>query len=78
MDGKRQLEEGEVVHFPPGPTGAHELRNNTEETVRYVMAGTRVSPEVAEYPDLGQLTAQSRLPNQKGEQLFVIHQLDEP
>lgn len=77
MDGKRRLEEGEVVHFPPGPEGAHELRNETDAPVRYVMAGTRVSPEVAEYPDLGQVTAQSRLPNQKGEQLFVIQTLDE-
>jgi uncharacterized cupin superfamily protein len=75
-DGERQLEEGEVVHFPPGPAGAHGLRNDTPGPVRYVVAGTRVSPEVVEYPDLGQLTAQSREPNHKGEQLFVIHTLD--
>jgi uncharacterized cupin superfamily protein len=75
FDGKRQLAEGDVVHFPPGRDGAHEFRNDTDEAVRYVMAGTRVSPEVAEYPDLGQVTAQSRLPSQKGEQLFVIHTL---
>ena len=64
------------MHFPPGPDGAHELRNDTDAPVRYVMAGTRVSPEMAEYPDLGQLTAQSRHANQKGEPLFVIHTLD--
>jgi uncharacterized cupin superfamily protein len=75
MDGDRQLEEGEVVHFPPGRDGAHGLRNDTDEPVRYVMAGTRVSPEVVEYPDLGKLTAQSRLPDQKGDRLFVIHDL---
>ncbi len=40
------------------------------------MAGTRVSPEIAEYPDLGQVTAQSRELNQKGEPLFLIHSLD--
>ncbi len=73
--GERELEEGEVVHFPPGPQGAHEQLNHTEEPVRYLVAGTRVLPEVAEYPDLGQLTAQSRLPSQHGEQLFVIHDL---
>ena len=75
FDGKRQLEEGEVVHFLPGPDGAHGLRNDTTEPVRYVVAGTRVSPEVAEYPDLGQVTAQSRHPSQNGEPLFVIHTL---
>jgi uncharacterized cupin superfamily protein len=75
--GERQLDEGEVVHFPPGPEGAHEIRNDTDEPVRYVVAGTRVSPEVVEYPDLGQLTAQSRLPSQRGAPLFVIHTLGE-
>lgn len=71
--GERRLEEGAVVHFPPGRDGAHGLRNDTDTPVRYLVAGTRVSPEVAEYPDLGQLTAQSRLPAYEGGQLFVIH-----
>jgi len=76
-DGSRQLDEGAVVHFPPGPDGAHELRNETGETVRYVMAGIRVSPEVVEYPDMKKLTAQSRLGSQTGETLFVIHDVGE-
>jgi uncharacterized cupin superfamily protein len=76
-DGERQLEEGAVVHFPPGREGAHGLRNDTDGPVRYLVAGTRVSPEVVEYPDLGQLTAQSRLPAHDGSQLFVIHRLEE-
>jgi uncharacterized cupin superfamily protein len=66
-EGERQLEEGEVVHFPPGPDGAHGLRNDTEEPVRYVMAGTRVSPEVVEYPDLNKVTGQSK------HGIFFIH-----
>ncbi len=75
--GERQLAEGEAVHFPPGPEGAHGIRNDTDRTVRCVVAGTRVSPEVVEYPDLGQLTAQSRLPSTGGGQLFVVHTLEE-
>lgn len=71
LDGDRQLDEGEVVHFPTGPAGAHEIRNDTDEAVRYLVAGIRVSPEVVEYPDLRQLTAQSR------HDLFVIHTLEE-
>jgi uncharacterized cupin superfamily protein len=69
--GERRLEEGEVVHFPTGPDGAHGLRNDTDEPARYVVFGTRVSPEVVEYPDLGQVTAQSR------HGLFLIHDLPE-
>jgi uncharacterized cupin superfamily protein len=75
--GSRQLEEGEVVHFPPGPDGAHGLRNDTDGPVRDVVAGIRVSPEVVEYPDLGQVTAQSRLPSHRGDPLFLIHDLPE-
>jgi uncharacterized cupin superfamily protein len=75
--GERRLEEGAVVHFPLGPEGAHEIRNDTAEAVRYLVAGTRVSPEVVEYPDLKQLTAQSRLDSQTGERLFVIHDVGE-
>lgn len=74
-DGERELVEGDVVHFPRGPEGAHEQLNRTDEPVRYLVAGTRSGPEVVEYPDLHQLTAQSRLPSQHGEQLFVIHDL---
>jgi uncharacterized cupin superfamily protein len=77
LEGARQLDEGAVVHFPPGPDGAHELRNETDEPVRYLVAGTRVSPEVVEYPDLKQLTAQSRHNSQTGGRLFVIHDVRE-
>ena len=73
--GERELDEGEAVHFPVGPEGAHGIRNTTSEPVRYLVAGTLQSPEVVEYPDTGQLTAQSRQPSQTGDDLFVIHQL---
>ncbi len=69
--GERLLEEGEVVHFPTGREGAHGLRNDTDEPVRYLMAGIRVSPEIAEYPDLKQVTGQSR------HGIFFIHDVEE-
>jgi uncharacterized cupin superfamily protein len=74
--GEQQLEEGAVVHFPLGPDGAHEIRNDTDQPVRYLVAGTRVSPEVVEYPDLKQLTAQARTSTHTGGPLFVIHDVE--
>ena len=74
-DGERELARGETVHFSRGPEGAHGQLNRGSEPVRYLMVSTRESPEVVEYPDLGQLTAQSRFPSQTGEGLFVIHDL---
>ena len=66
-EGSRELAEGEAVHFPVGPDGVHGLSNETSEPVRYLMASTLVSPEVAEYPDLNQITAQARTGSQTGE-----------
>jgi uncharacterized cupin superfamily protein len=75
-DGERQLEEGESVYFPVGPEGAHALRNDTDEPVRFLMASTRPSPEVVEYPDLKQLTAQALTDSQTGERLWLIHDIE--
>ena len=72
-NGERRLEEGDVVHFPVGPDGAHGVRNDGDSSARYVMVSTLVSPEVVEYPELKQLTAQARTRSQTGERLFVIH-----
>jgi uncharacterized cupin superfamily protein len=72
-DGERVLAEGAVVHFPAGPDGAHGLRNDTDAPVRFLLASDHPSPEVVEYPDLGQVTAQARTGSQTGEQLWLIH-----
>jgi uncharacterized cupin superfamily protein len=76
-EGERQVAQGEVVHFPAGPDGAHGLRNDTDEAARYLVAGIRVSPEVAEYPDLQKITAQARTGSQTGERLWLIHDVAE-
>jgi uncharacterized cupin superfamily protein len=72
-ESSRQLDEGEAVHFPTGPDGAHGLSNDTEAPVRYVIASTLRSPEVAEYPDTNRITAQARTGSQTGERLRLIH-----
>jgi uncharacterized cupin superfamily protein len=74
--GERRLAAGDVVHFGRGPDGAHALRNETEHEVRYVMASTLHTPEVAEYPDLRQITAQARTGSQTGDRLWLIHDVD--
>jgi uncharacterized cupin superfamily protein len=72
-DGERVLAEGETVHFPKGPDGAHAIRNDTDVPVRFIVAGTRVFPEVVEYPDLKQITAQAPQGSQTGERLWFVH-----
>jgi uncharacterized cupin superfamily protein len=74
-EGRRELAEGEVVHFPVGPAGAHGLRNETPDPVRYLMVSTLKSPEVAEYPELRQITAQAQTSSQTGDRLWLIHDI---
>jgi hypothetical protein len=37
------------------------------------MVSDHPSPEVVEYPDLGQITAQARTGSQTGERLWLMH-----
>jgi uncharacterized cupin superfamily protein len=54
-DGWRQLEEGEVVAFPIGERGAHQIVNRTSDDVRLVMISEMRGPEIAVYPDSGKV-----------------------
>jgi uncharacterized cupin superfamily protein len=72
-DGERELAEGDVVHFPAGLAGAHAVRNESNAPTRFVMVSDHPSPEVVEYPDLGQITAQARTGSQMGERLWLIY-----
>ena len=72
-EGERVLAEGDVLHFPAGPAGAHAVTNASDAPARFVMVSDHPSPEVVEYPDLGQITAQARTGSQTGERLWLIH-----
>src|SRR5215216_5796110 len=76
-DGERQLPEGEAVYFPLGADGAHGLKNETNEPVRILMVSTVSSPEVCEYPDVLQITAQARTGSLTGQRLWLIHDVEE-
>jgi uncharacterized cupin superfamily protein len=54
-DGWRQLEEGEVVAFPVGERGAHQIANRTDETVRFLAMSTTGEPDIVVYPDSGKV-----------------------
>ena len=49
--GTEQVEPFDVVFFPKGRDGAHQVRNETEETVRVLMWSTVVYPTATVYPD---------------------------
>ena len=49
--GERTLRAGDVVCFPPGPEGAHQLRGPGS----VLMLSANRSPESSEYPDSGKV-----------------------
>jgi uncharacterized cupin superfamily protein len=50
-DGENRLEPMDVAFFAPGPGGAHQVRNDTDETVRVLMWGENLYPGASIYPD---------------------------
>jgi uncharacterized cupin superfamily protein len=50
-DGTHELRPDDVVFFPRGPEGAHQVRNDSTETVRVLMWSTVVQPTATVYPD---------------------------
>jgi uncharacterized cupin superfamily protein len=76
-DGERQLEEGDVVHFPSGPAGAHQIVNRSDEAVRYLMAAAHSGLDVIEYLDDSQVVVWTATESpQQGKPLFFVHELE--
>jgi len=66
--GWRQLEPGEVVAFPRGEAGAHQVENRGAEPARYLMLSEMNSPEAVVYPDSSKVGVLSRAPGSPGDE----------
>jgi uncharacterized cupin superfamily protein len=53
--GENEAAPGDAIMFKTGPAGAHQVINRSSEPARYIMFSTLVYPEVARYPDSGNL-----------------------
>jgi uncharacterized cupin superfamily protein len=54
-DGERQLEPGEVVVFPEGPSGAHQVINRSNEDCRVFVLSSKAPVAIVRYPDSGKI-----------------------
>jgi len=61
-EGWRELQEGEVISFPAGERGAHQVHNRSEQPVRFLALSTNGDPDIAIYPDSHKLAASERRP----------------
>jgi uncharacterized cupin superfamily protein len=54
---------GDVIALPPGgKESAHEIVNTGPDDLRYLAVSTKMSPELAEYPDSGKFGVFAELP----------------
>ncbi|HEY5193477.1 MAG TPA: cupin domain-containing protein [Solirubrobacteraceae bacterium] len=65
-NGWRELAQGEVIAFPRGELGGHQLMNRTSSTVRFLSFSSSGEPDIVIYPDSGKLGAFERLPQGDG------------
>jgi uncharacterized cupin superfamily protein len=76
-DGWRQLEEGEVVAFPVGERGAHQLVNRTTDEVRFLMISEMRGPDVGVYPDSGKVGVREHAPGSGREGVRLIFRAED-
>ena len=69
-DGLRPLEPGEVVRFPSGETGGHQIVNDSAVVGRFLSTSTHGEPDIVFYPDSGKVGAAERLPTGGGVRLY--------
>jgi uncharacterized cupin superfamily protein len=68
--GWRDLAQGELVWFPRGEQGAHQIVNRTDANVRFLAFSTHGEPDVVLQPDSGKVGAFERLPAGGGLRLW--------
>ena len=52
-----QLVDGDVVSFPRGPEGGHQIRTDGDTPARVLIVAAHAEPDVAEYPETGKVAA---------------------
>ncbi len=58
---------GDIIAAPAGDgTSAHQMRNNSDEDLKYLVVSTRHDPDVVEYPDSGKFAVASMIPRETG------------
>lgn len=54
-EGETEAGPGDALIFNTGPDGAHQLINESDENARVIMFSTMLEPEIAQFPDSGNI-----------------------
>jgi uncharacterized cupin superfamily protein len=69
-EGWRRVVQGDVLRFPAGAEGAHQLVNDTDVDARFLAISTHGQPDVVIYPDEGKIGPAERRPDGSGIKLY--------
>jgi uncharacterized cupin superfamily protein len=58
-EGEHELREGDVVAFPRGDHGLHQVSNRSDAPIRVLMLSTLIAPDLVHYADSGKFGARS-------------------
>src|SRR6266700_4046369 len=58
-EGEQVLKEGDVVCFPRGRDGAHQIINRTDSPIRVLLLSSMVMPDIVEYLDTDKVFVRS-------------------
>ena len=73
--GIEQLEPLQMVYFPKGPAGAHQIRNDSDAAARVLMWSTIVVPTATAYPDSDKIGIWTGV---EGENLMAVRSSEVP
>lgn len=73
LEGERRLGEGEVVAFPAGEAGCHQVINRGERPVRILIVSEMRAPDVVLRPDSEKISAFGQPPGAAGEGLHDVY-----
>jgi uncharacterized cupin superfamily protein len=71
-EGWRELDEGEVVSFPRGERGAHQVSNFGDAPARVLIVSEMNAPEVLRYPDSDKVAARETPPGTAASGFFEV------
>lgn len=68
-DTRHGVKSGDVIACPPGgPETAHQITNTSDAELKFLAVSTRLSPEIAEYPDSGKIGVYAEFAHNAGGQ----------
>jgi uncharacterized cupin superfamily protein len=70
--GWRRVRRGDVVRFPRGEEGAHQLVNDTGDEARFLVVSTHGTPDVVLYPDEGKIGPAERRTEDDGMKMYFM------